>query len=1240
MGLLFLMTAAPLLTGCGASSDSKKVLGQACEDTQECAEGLECRGKKCRTPLVNNPPLAIASVTPTDTTIGQQVDLDGTSSSDPENGLLTYKWMLNSIPDGSTATIVAPEEAKTSFVPDVAGEYKVQLEVNDGKNKKASVEITVSVKEGENAPPVANAGKDQRKEPGEEATLDGSASNDPDGGELTYQWKFVTKPDGSAANLEKPDTNKPTFKTDKEGRYIVELEVTDPRGAKAKDRVTVEVMKDLYLEPSVASVAPGEGTIETVVDVVIKGDGFAEGAKVLLGTKEYTTTYVSKQELKASLDLSGQTPGDEPLSIANPSGKQSKGFTFKVLDIPTPELTKLDPAFSFEGIKSVEVKVTGKNFVSTSEVLFGKTPLKTTFKSETELVATLDLSQTPLGEYEIGVRSPGGRIANNTLKFKVLEKMLPPKLTVLNPPNGKAGEKIEFSVHGTGFAEGAVIVFNGKPIPSKRIRRDEIQADGKLDLTNATDGDYDVWVRNPDGNDSNKEKFNVIGANPTPVVDRILPFSVYIGTETTLAIYGRRFDTQKAKFFIDKTEYTINRQRSSSTYLEVKIDTTKGTWKSGDFDAYVVNPGATPKDDRKSAPFKLTITHPTPSIDAITPGGWSLGCDADVLVTGRNFVPTTKLYFGSTIYEAKPTNPEFKLTIDPNGTKMNFKVLKKNLSLTTYQVYVTNGPSAKSSTIPFPIRNSTEIPSIRELRPAVGAADTVASVVMYYNYPNYFRPGSIAYLNNIKQPTSCRLASTNQYCYDLTASFDLAGFKPGQYDVNVANPCGKQKSASLKFLVTPPPEIYLSQIVPSHAKVGDKRSLTLKGANFSKKSVIYYGTQKLDTTYKSGTEILTKNPIDFKTKGAQDIYVDNGNGKKTIKIPFSVFDTSQKLTITQLALHKLKRGSFYNSVIIQGTGFTKNTKVYLNDKVTASSYQSGGQVTMTSVDFRTIKAGTYTVYVEDNGVKSNIVPIFAEPLPAPSIRYLSPASFQVGKSTRTYLYIYGDRFCSNTGRCSPAPKVTVTGPDNKDYSKNFVSSYSYSTYVRGSFTMSGLAAGAYQFKVSLQTGETSQPGIFQLTPPPPPVATSVTPPIAFRGNDQQQVSIVGSNLVKGDFIIFNNDTLNPLVGTSSSATQLNATIDLSKLKYAGKYPLYVKRCLDANCTKFEKSAEVYLNVQDPPCLAQGGVQCSTFMKPAASEACATVNSQQVCRPKCTANADCTKLKGAPSNATCSGGFCK
>lgn len=1248
MGLCFVLLLMFVMPAC-SSNNGKKGLGEDCQSTEECGStvdgvALECRSKKCRTPLENNPPKAIASIDPTDASVGQKVTLDGSGSSDPENQLLSFRWFLTAVPSGSKAQVAEPNAQKTTIVPDLAGEYKIQLEVGDGKSKAKSVEILLRAKEGNNAPPVANAGADIQKEPGETVQLDGSGSTDPEGETLSFLWKFVTKPDGSTVNLENPDTAKPSFKADKEGRYILELEVSDPRKATSTDRVTVEILKDLYLEPEVTSVTPSQGTIETTVDVVVKGDKFTQDAKVTIATKTYPATFISRQELKTSLDLSGLTPGDLELTVANPNGKRSKPVTFKVQDIPIPELTKLDPEFSFEGVKEVTIKVIGKNFVSTSEVLFTTTQLLTTFKSETELEAKLNLSQTGRGDYTIAVRSPGGRLSTNKLTFKVLEQMPAPVLNVLNPPSGKAGERIDFSAHGTGFSEGAVIVFNDKPIPTKRIRRDEVQADPKLDLSSYNDGEYKVWVKNPDGNISNKETFTVIGKNPVPVIDRILPFNVFIGTDTKLTIYGSRFDAAKAKFLIGQTEYPIDRNRSSATYLEATVDTTKGTWSSGDFDAYVVNPGATPAEDKKSAPFKLTITHPTPSIDAITPGGWSLGCDADVLVTGRNFVQASKLFFGSTEFSINPSNAEFKLTVDAGGEKMSFKLLKKNLSLTTYNVYVENGPNAKSSTVPFPIRNNTELPGIREIRPGVGAADTVVSVVLYYiSSPTvmYFRPGAVAYLNGVKMPTVCSLSSANDYCYDLTVTLDLTGIKPGSHQITVANPCG-QPSQPMSFLVLDPPDPMISQISPAYVTVGDQKSLTIKGINFSKNAKIWVGSAAYDIAFTSETEISTKTPIDFKTPGVLELYVVNGNSKQTIKVPYSVFPPNTPLTITQLSSHTLKRGQVHSNILIQGSGFSSNSKVYVNGSVVASTFQTTAQITISQLDFRTIKASTLRVYVEENGQKSNEVTLLAEPLPPPIISYLSPASYQVGQASTTYLYIYGDLFCSGTSSCSVNPTVHVTGPDNKNYSANFKISYSYSTFIRGDFSMTGLRSGAYQFVVEIPTGERSGPGIFQLTPPPPPVATSLSPPLAYRGNDQQQVNIIGSNFdISNDIVVFNNDIINPLVpdAKTSTSTSLRITVNLTKVRYGGKYPLYVKRCKDTGCTQFDKTQEVFLNVEDPPCSA-GGVNCATDMTPAGSEGCATINSQQVCRPKCTITADCTKLLGAPTTATCTSGFCQ
>jgi hypothetical protein len=62
---------------------------------------------------------------------------------------------------------------------------------------------------------------------GDTITLDGSASYDPDGGNLTYRWTLIDRPEGSDALMENADTPTPDFIIDKQGDYIAQLIVND-----------------------------------------------------------------------------------------------------------------------------------------------------------------------------------------------------------------------------------------------------------------------------------------------------------------------------------------------------------------------------------------------------------------------------------------------------------------------------------------------------------------------------------------------------------------------------------------------------------------------------------------------------------------------------------------------------------------------------------------------------------------------------------------------------------------------------------------------------------------------------------------------------------------------------------------------------------------------------------------------------------------------------------------------------
>jgi hypothetical protein len=79
-----------------------------------------------------------------DVSTGYTVTLDGTGSTDKEGSVLTYTWTLAQKPDGSTAVLSDPNSVAPEFIADVAGEYVVNLVVNDGLLSSLADSVTVT----------------------------------------------------------------------------------------------------------------------------------------------------------------------------------------------------------------------------------------------------------------------------------------------------------------------------------------------------------------------------------------------------------------------------------------------------------------------------------------------------------------------------------------------------------------------------------------------------------------------------------------------------------------------------------------------------------------------------------------------------------------------------------------------------------------------------------------------------------------------------------------------------------------------------------------------------------------------------------------------------------------------------------------------------------------------------------------------------------------------------------------
>jgi len=134
-------------------------------------------------------------------TTGDSVHLDGSLSHDPRARALSYLWSQVAGPavSLSSSTVVAPVFA-APVVPLGGATLTFRLVVSDGELTSAPDEINVTVKDLNHAP-VADAGGNQVVQEGSDVVLDASASFDPDGDAITFQWHQLS---GTAVTLVQP----------------------------------------------------------------------------------------------------------------------------------------------------------------------------------------------------------------------------------------------------------------------------------------------------------------------------------------------------------------------------------------------------------------------------------------------------------------------------------------------------------------------------------------------------------------------------------------------------------------------------------------------------------------------------------------------------------------------------------------------------------------------------------------------------------------------------------------------------------------------------------------------------------------------------------------------------------------------------------------------------------------------------------------------------------------------------
>ncbi len=181
------------------------------------------------------------------------VTLDGSNSSDPDDGIASYMWTQVGPITGGPVTLSDPAAAKPTFDAPVVGpegaSLTFQVTVTDNAGLQSTDTCIVNVNAADNPPanqtPTADAGADQTVDEGALVTLDGSNSSDPDDGIASYLWTIVGTVSRSSVTLSDPAAAKPTFDAPTVGpegaSLTFQVTVTDIGGLQSTDTCIVNV---------------------------------------------------------------------------------------------------------------------------------------------------------------------------------------------------------------------------------------------------------------------------------------------------------------------------------------------------------------------------------------------------------------------------------------------------------------------------------------------------------------------------------------------------------------------------------------------------------------------------------------------------------------------------------------------------------------------------------------------------------------------------------------------------------------------------------------------------------------------------------------------------------------------------------------------------------------------------------------------------------------------------------------
>ena len=336
------------------------------------------------------------------------------------------------------------------------------------------------------------------------------------------------------------------------GTYAVSLFVTDPTTGAVSQTLpitltyaSVSLISPTTITADIASYVPPPNTS---FPLQVGGANFVPGAQVLWDGAPLATQYNASNYLVATVpaDLvhyasaDGMSPRTVGISVKNPGAVASNSISFIIQPNPySSTILSLSPTSGVAGGPAVTLTVTGERYVQGATVMWGFTPLVTTFVSSTQLTAIIPI---PLlanpGAGTITVSTPGATFQSNSVSFPI--NSVSPTISKISPDSDIAGgPAFTMTVTGDGFILASQVTgLTGATTSYVSLNQLSVSVPASA-IANV--GSMFVSVTSPGGLISPSARTFTVNA-PTPAITSLSPASVPAGGPAfTLTVNGSNF---------------------------------------------------------------------------------------------------------------------------------------------------------------------------------------------------------------------------------------------------------------------------------------------------------------------------------------------------------------------------------------------------------------------------------------------------------------------------------------------------------------------------------------------------------------------------------------------------------------------------------------------------------------------------------------------------------------------------